>query len=190
MRESNSRAVGINHVEFTLQCLSSIARVGAENDFEVIVVDDASDDGTAQYVANIPTLTYIRNDANRGFIDACNRGASIANGHYLLFLNNDTEVQPGWLDELVGTFELFPEAGLVGSRLVYPDGRLQEAGGIIWNDASGCNYGRGDDPKKPEYNYLREVGYVSGASIMVRKSLFDELGGVDTYFAPAYTNRP
>ena len=69
-------------------------------------------------------------------------------------------------------------AGLVGSKLIYEDGRLQEAGGIIWNDASGINYGKFDDPDKPEYNYLKEVDYLSAACILIRKNLWEMIGGL------------
>src|SRR5439155_149082 len=82
-----------------------------------------------------------------------------------------TIVKPCWLSALLDTFAEAPRAGIVGSKLVYPDGRLQEAGGIIWRDASGWNYGKFDDSGKPEYNYLREVDYGSAAVLMISKSL-------------------
>jgi hypothetical protein len=101
-------------------------------------------------------------------------------------LNNDTEVTPGWLDELIDTLRREPGAGLVGARLVYPDGRLQEAGGMIFHDGSGWNYGRGERADRPEYNYLREADYCSGACIALKTELFRELGGFDERYAPAY----
>ena len=95
-------------------------------------------------------------------------------------------METDWLDELLVPFERFEGVGLVGAKLIYPDGRLQEAGGIIWSDGSGVNFGRGDDPRKPEYNYLRETDYCSGACILIKASLFREVHGFDELFAPAY----
>jgi glycosyltransferase involved in cell wall biosynthesis len=95
-------------------------------------------------------------------------------------------VQPGWLDALIDTFVLMPDAGVVGSRLIFPDGRQQEAGGIVFRDGSSWNYGHLEDPYKPKYGYLRECDYVSGASLAVRRDLFERLGGFDEHFAPAY----
>jgi len=173
-------------VEYTLACLQSIANNPPQAPFEVIVVDDASPDGSAQVLQRIQNLRLIRNRVNLGFLRSCNHGASSAKGEYLLFLNNDTQVQAGWLDELLATFTAFPGCGLAGSKLLYPDGTLQEAGGIIWQDGSAWNYGHGQDPALPHFNYAREVDYVSGAAIMVPTALFSQLGGFDEIYAPAY----
>jgi glycosyltransferase involved in cell wall biosynthesis len=109
-----------------------------------------------------------------------------ARGRYVLLFNNDTEVQPGWLHALVARAESADDIGSVTPMLLYPDGILQEAGGIVFQDGDAWNYGKGDLPDKPEYAYVRDVDYGSGAALMVRKDLFDAVGGYDERFAPIY----
>ncbi len=154
-----------NQLRFTHHCLASLHRHGSEHAFEVIVVDDCSTDETASALTAFENLRLIRNEENLGFVHSSNRGAQAARGRIIVLLNNDTQVQSGWLDALIETFSLKPDAGLVGSRLLYPDGRQQEAGGIVFADGSAWNYGHLDDPYKPQYSYLRPVDYCSGASL-------------------------
>ncbi|WP_306673734.1 glycosyltransferase, partial [Tahibacter caeni] len=175
-----------NKIAYTLACLQSLARHAGTATFEVIVVDDCSGDETQQRLADVDGLRVIRNAQNLGFVGSCNAGAAAARGDFVLFLNNDTVVTPGWLEALLRCFAEEPDAGLVGAKLVYPDGRLQEAGGIVFRDGSGWNYGRFDDPADPRYNFRREADYCSGAAILLRRSLFESLGGFDARYAPAY----
>lgn len=175
-----------NKFELTRRCLLSLMEDGGETSFEVIVVDDASNDETPARLSETSGVTIVTHAQNQGFVGACNSGAAAAEGEYLVFLNNDTTVASGWLDALLETFHTHPDTGLAGAKLVYPDGRLQEAGGIVFADASGWNYGKFEDADHPRYNYVREADYCSGAAIALRRELFNDLNGFDLRYAPAY----
>ena len=170
-----------------LNCLDSLAGHRSRYKVEIIVLDDASPSETrTQKIASIPWLRYLRHERNKGFVSACNSAAMAARGHHLIFLNNDTRVVAGWLDELIGSFDMFPNAALVGSKLINENRTLQEGGGVVWRDGTVWNYGRGDHPMRPEYNFTREADYCSGASLAVSTSAWRELGGFDSSYAPAY----
>ncbi len=175
---------------WTLNALDALLPHASRRGFEVIVVDDASPDRTASVIAGlaarVPGVSLLRRPRNEGFIAAANAGAASARGRVLVLLNNDTRVAAGWLDALIDSFDLFPRAGLVGSKLLYPDGSLQEAGAILWRDGSAWNHGRGADPNRPEFCHARRVDYISGASIAVPAALWRALDGLDPHFAPAY----
>lgn len=175
-----------NQIHYTYACLLSILEHTTDVTYEVIIADDVSTDATKELDRYVENVVICRNSTNQGFLRNCNNAAKAARGRYVMFLNNDTQVTPGWLSSLVNLIESDSSIGMVGSKLVYPDGRLQEAGGIIWSDGSGWNYGRLDDPDKAEYNYVKDVDYISGAAILLSVDLWKQIGGFDDRFAPAY----
>ncbi|HEX5707904.1 MAG TPA: glycosyltransferase family 2 protein, partial [Pyrinomonadaceae bacterium] len=176
-----------NQVEYTFQALRSLL---AEIDFretEIIVVNNASRDETQELLAHFDGLVrVINNEENRGFVDACNQGAAVSRGRFLVFLNNDTVVLRDWLVALVETAEADERVGAVGSLFLYPTGMVQEAGSIVWRDGGAHHYGWGGRPEDARFAFAREVDYCSGASLLVRRELFERLGGFDRRFAPAY----
>jgi len=175
-----------NDYRMTMYCLQQLLENTSNVHYEVIVGDDCSTDLTASITDRVSNITVIRGDENRGFLKNCNAAAAAAQGEHVLFLNNDTGVCANWLAPLMEVLDKNAKAGIVGPKLLFPDGKLQEAGGIVWDDASAWNFGRMDDPSKPAYNYMREVDYISGACLLVRGELWRQLGGFDTQYAPAY----
>lgn len=170
----------------TYTCLRSILRHSAGVSYEVLALDDCSTDETAELVKVVSGVRFLRNAENLGFLRNCNAGARSARGSTLLLLNNDTSVEPGWLAALHEALDADPKVGMVGAKLLDVRGRLQEAGGIVWKDGSGWNYGRGSDPSAAEYGYSKEADYCSGACLLLHTALWRELGGFDDRYAPAY----
>jgi GT2 family glycosyltransferase len=176
-----------NKAEFTWQCLGSLVREIDFSRVEIIIVDNASTDNTEAVLTRFADyIRVISNERNAGFVDACNQGAAVAKGQYLVFLNNDTTVLPGWLDHLVATAEESPSVGAVGSMFLYPDGSIQEAGAIVWQNGEAHHYGWGASPDDRRYNFAREIDYCSAASLLIKREIFESLGGFDRRFAPAY----
>lgn len=175
-----------NKVEMSAACLRSLhTQLDDSISFEVILVNNGSSDDTKKLKA-IPGLVFVDNKENLGFVGGCNSGLAAAKGTYTIFLNNDAEVTPEWLSELYQTIESDSKIGLVGSKIIYPNGILQEAGGIIFNDGTGLNYGKFDQADSYQYNYVRDVDYCSGASIIISTKLMRKFGGFDTLYQPAY----
>jgi GT2 family glycosyltransferase/glycosyltransferase involved in cell wall biosynthesis len=190
---SNSVQVSIvicafNKSDYTLKCLSAVCESLKFNltNLEVILVDDCSTDNTQELFATVRGLTYLRNETNQGFLKSANRGAREAKGDFVLFLNNDTIPIGNWLDPLLQRAQANSNIGAVGVKLLNEDGSVQEAGGIIFSDGSGWNYGRGWDLSDPRINYARPVDYCSGAALMVKTEILKQLNYFDLEFAPAY----
>lgn len=175
-----------NQVEYTYNCLRSIQETCRGLSYEVILADDNSTDDTKRLNEKVEGLRIVRNPENLRFLRNCNNAAQQARGEFIVFLNNDTVVHEDWLQTLLETMEEHEDCGIAGSKLVYANGTLQEAGGILWSNANAWNYGNGQDPENSEFNYLKEADYISGCSLMIRASLWNEIGGFDERFAPAY----
>jgi GT2 family glycosyltransferase len=175
-----------NHAEYTRQCLAALKANTSYSDYEVIVVNNGSSDETRLMLEARKDITAIHNTENKGFTEACNQGAKAATGDYLLFLNNDTIPLKGWLEPLARHLDEAEWAGAAGSRLIYPNGTLQEAAAVVHSDGTASNFGRHDHPALPQFNRPCEVDYCSGACLLVRADLFRELGGFDMRYSPAY----
>ena len=177
-----------NQVEYTKKCLTSIFEHGSDVSYEVIIADDASTDGTKNLASYARNAVIVRGSGNVGYIRNCNSAARRARGKYLYFLNNDVVVREGWLSALVETFERHKDAGVVGSRVVRPDGTLQECGVYVFAD--GYRTCIVADPYLDMNSYFKKADYVSGCSLMTPARLFRDIGGFDERFSPAYCDDP
>lgn len=175
-----------NKVEVTYSALCALLLAKNTSSFEIILVDDGSTDKTTELADLISGITVIRNDEAQRFLRSCNLGVAQARGDYVVLLNNDTEVTAGWLDALIDSFSRFDNVGLAGAQLLYPDGSLQDAGGIIWGTGNPWNYGGGQSPDDPRYSYARQADYLTGAAMMTTRAIWDEVGGLSAYLEPMY----
>ena len=175
-----------NKACLTYQCLKSLLPTKNEIEYELVVVDNDSSDDSERLFGNITGVKYIRNNENVGFLKACNQARKYVNSEYILLLNNDSIVNKNSVLNAYNRIIQCPSFGVVGGKILHLDGKLQEAGSIIWNDGTCLGYGRRDNPDLSFYNYVRSVDYVSGAFFLTRTQVWDDLGGFDEALAPCY----
>jgi GT2 family glycosyltransferase/glycosyltransferase involved in cell wall biosynthesis len=183
-----------NQWHLTRACLTSVVQtsVGSGVCFELILADDGSTDETRSAAETFRGLRVVKTPQNSGFLRNCNNAASHARGRHILLLNNDTVVLPGWLAALYHTIEADPSIAIAGSKLLYPDGYIQEAGCGLLANGDGVSIGRWDDNyfpvgrDEPVFNIERETDYISGASILIRRAFWQSVGGFDERYQNAY----
>jgi O-antigen biosynthesis protein len=174
-----------NELRYTLECISSIVRAPPRTKYVLLIADDGSTDGSLARLKKIKNLKLIVQPSNVGFLANCNAAFKVCNTEYVLLLNNDAQLMPGALDSLVDLLDANPDVAAVGPKILYPDGRLQEAGCTLDRNAVATMTGLFGDPHSPEYNYDRDVHYCSGAALLIRRS---DIGDTlfDGQFKPAY----
>jgi GT2 family glycosyltransferase/glycosyltransferase involved in cell wall biosynthesis len=170
-----------NRLDLTRGCVEALLSHTIDDEVELIVVDDGSTDGTASWLAGLGArVRVLRNPQNLGFARTCNRGAEAAHGEQIVFLNNDTLPQPGWLAPLIERVESEPDVGIVGARLLYADGTIQHAGLAISRSGLPYHIYRGAPNDLPAVTRPRDLQAVTGACMLVRREIFQVCGGFDT----------
>jgi GT2 family glycosyltransferase len=174
-----------NELGMTVECLLSIQRFRPKTSFEVVLADDGSSDPDVQRLRRVQNLVYVRQPANVGFLRNCNEAFARCRGKYVLLLNNDAQVQPGAIERLVAALDADATIAAAGPKIVYPNGRLQEAGCFLRPNGESGMVGLFADPEEPGYCFDRDVAYCSGAALMVRRAAVGDVL-FDVAYAPAY----
>lgn len=174
--------VNYNGQDYLDACLRSLGG-GDDPEYEIILVDNASSDGSAEHVAaHYPRVQLIRSESNLGFGAGNNLGAKEARGEYLAFLNPDTTVEPGWLEPLISVLESDPGIGLATALVLLMDepDRINTCGNDM--HLTGLTLCRGMGAHRNTLSTESEVSAVSGAAFAARRDLFKDLGGFDESF--------
>ncbi len=180
-----------NRVELTRQCFRGIRETVTDIPYEIILVDNDSTDGTAEFVKAFdgPVRT-IYNAEGANFSAANNQAAAVARGKYLVLLNNDTLPTAGWLTALLDAHRRYPDAGAVGAKLLYPKTHtIQHAGVLVRNypnPVSPYHVHHYFPAGAPAVNTERAYPCITAACMLITKELFDELGGFDEGFVFGY----
>lgn len=168
-------------------CLASLRRTTDSSwRAEFVVVANGTSLSRLMDLQRHEDIVLVRSDTNLGFAGGSNLGADVARADLLVFLNDDALVEVDWLDQLVLTSESDPQIGAVGSRILFEDGSLQEAGGVIWGDGPTTGLGRDLPPGSTEYMYVRNVDYASANGMLVKREAWEMVGGFAEEYHPAY----
>jgi len=176
-----------NQVSFLKKNLESIEKQTTYKNYEIIIVTNNLDEYSEmrKFLSTINHQVCVYKD-EYSFSNVNNFAVNYASGEFLLFLNDDIEIiTSNWLESML-KLAMQKDVGAVGAKLLFTDGRLQEAGGIVWKDGIIWNYGRNENPHDPKFNYVRSVDYCSASCLMIKKELFEKLGKFDTKYKPAY----
>ena len=171
----------------TERCLRALQRTTDIDLADIVVVNDGSTDATLLQLKRFPSIRVIDTSVNMGFTKACNFAfKQLMDYEFVFLLNNDTEVMNGFISNSLALMKAHPKAALVGSTLLFPDGTLQECGAIVWSDGTTHNFGRGRNLGHMEVRFSRQVDYCSGAGVLIRNDLLNQVDLFDERFAPAY----
>ncbi|MFT6435725.1 MAG: GT2 family glycosyltransferase [Candidatus Azotimanducaceae bacterium] len=172
--------------DMTVECVNAVLAHASHIVHEILVVDDCGPEELVSADFESSKVRVIKNTENLGFLRTVNRAVPSISSKYLLLLNNDTTLTADALDHMLNTLLTQQLAGIVGAKLVYPNGILQEAGVRFAPDQSAVMIGLNQNADRAEYRGVREVQFVSGACALMLTDTFRDLGGFDELFAPAY----
>ncbi len=182
--------VTYNQSALLKSCIDSILNNTAYPNYEILIYSNGCNDGTRGYLdilqENYTNVKTIISDSNKVFVEPNNDLIELADHNDVVLLNNDVEVHRGWLSELCHIARLNDACGIVGAKIIYPDGRLQEYGSEIYANGSGANIGKGDDPNVADYKLIKSVPYVSGCCMYIKRTTIDRIGSLDMRYAPCY----
>jgi GT2 family glycosyltransferase len=177
-----------SRTDLLAECLAALDRhMPGDVPYETIVVLNEIDPAVVQTLESLhPRATFIRSPVNLGMAGSANRARREASGRLLVTLHDDATIEPGWAEALVEAAERHPRAGAIGSKVLFPDGRLQSAGSILWRSGVTTPPWSGQAPDESEIDAARPVDYCGTCALLVRAEVFDAIGGFDETMYPAY----
>ena len=181
-----------NKFDYINDCVSSIINTQPQKSFELILsfpnnhIELITEMEYLKKFSNIK-IKIINNNKNNNCFVNIKKAIRLSKGKYILFLKDNTKVYKNWLSSLIKLFEKDSKIGMIGSKIINPNGVLKDAGGIIWNNGQFFNFGKGNNREFPEYNYVKQVDFISGTSIIISKIIFEIIGGFsENYFSMNY----